>query len=276
MTKNSSNKTWLQKIKRFFLHKPKNKQQLLQLINEAQDEHLLDSASIEMLKRVITVSDKQVRDAMIPRSKMTVVPSHYTAEEALPIITQSGHSRFPVTTENQDKIIGILLAKDLLKVFNIENKKKLQIQRLMRPANYVPESKPLDILLKEFREDRNHMAIIIDEYGSTAGLITIEDVLEEIVGEIDDEHDPQKKQPRIKELDEKTFILNPLTAIEEFNEFFGVDFQHENFDTIGGLLLKKFSHVPKKGEKTTIDKFNFSILEANQRGIKSIKVKINA
>mgnify|MGYP001188409134 CR=1 FL=1 len=268
-------KTWREKINDIVLREPKDIDELIDIIRHAKQQGIIDLNALDMIEGVLSVTEKQVRDVMIPRPSMTVLPGNKTPSEVLKDVTQSKHSRFPIIDPATEKITGILLAKDLLKVITETNKLKMQIHKLARPAKIVPESKRLDVLLTEFREHRNHMAIVVDEYGRTAGLVTIEDVLEEIVGEIADEFDQKDTAPFIRQIDKTTFIVNALTPMDEFNEFFHTVFSHDDFDTIGGLLLKHFSHVPKKGATIEINTLRFAVLAANHRGIGKIKVTSN-
>lgn len=269
----TDNRTWIEKIRELLIHEPQTKEQLLTLINQAEQHEVIDADAKNMINGVLAVSEKHVRDVMVPRPRMVTIEGKKTATDILPVIIESGHSRFPVVGENPDKIIGILLAKDLLKVVQNKSKKNLQIQRLIRPPQFVPESKPLDNLLKEFRQNRYHLAVVIDEYGETAGLITIEDVLEEIVGEIDDEFDTGKERQFIRKENATSFIVKALTPVDEFNLFFNTQLPAKEADTIGGLLLKQFNYVPKKGESILIGNLNFTVIEASNRGILELKVQ---
>lgn len=268
----NASQPWLERIKQALLIEPQTKEQFIELIQHAKDRDLIDADALTMIQGVIAVSEKHVRDVMVPRPQMISIPGHYTTETTLPIVTQSGHSRFPVIDTSTNKIIGILLAKDLLKTIVDPTKKNTLIQRLARPAKFVPESKPLDVLLKEFREKRSHMAIVIDEYGQTSGLITIEDVLEEIVGEIDDEYDTENNDNYIEPLDEKTYRVRALIPIADFNLYFNTSFSSEEYETIGGLLLQEFNHVPKRGEYICFDNLTFTVTSANNRLIKELTV----
>ena len=270
-TESSDNRSWLEKIREMLQQEPQTKQQLLDLINHAEQHEVIDKDAMNMINGVISVSEKQVRDVMVPRTQMVVIPGDKTAIDILPIIVDSGHSRFPVIGENPDKIIGILMAKDLLKVIN-DKSNNMQVHRLVRPTNFVPESQPLDTLLKEFRQNRNHLAVVIDEYGETSGLITIEDVLEEIVGEIDDEYDTKQDRKYINKKDDQLFQVKALTPIDEFNQFFSTQYPTDDIDTIGGFLLKKFNCVPQKGETIQVDHIQFTVIKASSRGIIELKV----
>lgn len=264
---------WKKKIHHFFSKHPNDLQSLIEVIRLSAQHRIIDADSLNMIEGVLSVSEKQARDIMIPKPNMVMLSGQTKAKDCLAAITESQHSRFPVIDEATEKVIGILLAKDLLSIVIDTSKQNWQIQRIMRPAKIVPESKRLDVLLKEFREHRNHMAIVIDEYGLTAGLITIEDVLEEIVGDIADEFDSKDESPTITKKSKTTFVANAITSMEDFNEFFHTNFQHDDFDTIGGLLLKKFSRIPKKGDTISVESIHFTIISADQRGIKKVKIK---
>ena len=207
---------------------------------------------------------------------MVVVDQAWPLERILAVVVESGHSRFPVIGESRDEVVGILLAKDLLKFsggapgFDVAS---FDMRRLTRPAVFVPESKRLNVLLKDFRRGRNHMALVVDEYGGVAGLVTIEDVLEQIVGEIDDEYDEAESAPILKQ-DERRYLVNALTPIEEFNEYFGTDFPDEEFDTVGGFVLHRFGHMPKRGESVRIDRFNFNVQRADGRRVHQFQVTL--
>ena len=218
------------------------------------------------------VSDMQARDIMIPRSQMVFIKAGGSLEDILPQIIRSAHSRYPVIGDSPDDVLGILLAKDLLPQILVSDNGKFRIEDLLRPAMVVPESKRLNVLLREFRENRNHMAIVIDEYGGIAGLVTIEDVLEEIVGEIEDETDAQTDRS-IHMINEQEFMVKALTPIEEFNDYFDCKFGNEEFDTIGGLVIQAFGHMPARHEVTTIEGFRFEVVKADQRKIYSLRLR---
>lgn len=264
--------TWLTRFRDYLSPLPKNQVELVELLHDVKEQQLIDSETFEMIKGALQVSQMQVRDAMIPRPQMVVIDGYLTTQEALPQIIEAGHSRFPVTGEDRDEVVGILLAKDLLAVSHAENAPPTQIRQLVRHATFIPESKRLNVLLKEFRFNRNHMAIVVDEYGGVAGLITIEDVLEEIVGEIADEYDIEE-EPFIKPGNKQEFLVKALTPLDEFNEYFQTNFQAEDIDTIGGLVLKKLSHLPKRGESILIDNLKITVIEASKRGIQLLQVK---
>jgi magnesium and cobalt transporter len=249
----------------------KDREELLDQIREAQKQSVIDIDALMMIEGALQVSDMQVRDIMIPRSQMVVVERDKEPGEYLPIIIESAHSRFPVIGENRDEVVGILLAKDLLNYF-AQQDGEFDVRDIMRPAIFVPESKRLNILLQEFRTNRNHMAIVVDEYGGVAGLVTIEDVLEQIVGEIEDEHDFDD-DVFILEHDANHFTIKALTPIKEFNEHFNASLSDDGIDTIGGLLLQAFGHLPKRDESLIIDSFKFTVLRADSRRIHLLKVE---
>ncbi len=217
------------------------------------------------------VSDMQTREIMIPRSQMVVIKRESSLEEILPMIISSAHSRYPVIGENTDEVLGILLAKDLLPLVLEKDVDSIDITGMLRPATVVPESKRLNVLLREFRENRNHMAIVIDEYGGVAGLVTIEDVLEEIVGEIEDEHDVEPDS-YIKKLAENDYIVKALTPIDDFNEAFEAEFSDEEFDTIGGIILQQFGHLPRRNEVATVNGYEFKVLNADSRQVHLLRM----
>lgn len=264
-------RTLLERISYFLTGEPQDQQDLLEILRESQEKRLLDSDALNMIEGVMQVSEMRVRDIMIPRSQMVVVPREAELEAILPLVVEFAHSRFPVIEEDRSKVVGILLAKDLLA--NVLRDKNLKVENIMRPASVVPESKRLNILLKEFRTERNHMAIVVDEYGNAAGLVTIEDVLEQIVGKIEDEHDDDESQDYITKRNEREFIVNALTPIEEFNEYFNVDLENNDCDTIGGLVVQRLEHFPKKGEKLEMDNFLFEVLRADNRRVHLFKLK---
>ena len=269
MSKNQYDSRWLsflQKITAIFSSKPEDRHDLIELLRESETRNLLDQDALTMIEGALQVSEMQVRDIMIPRVQMIVVKNDAEAEDILATVVESGHSRFPVVSGNTDEIAGILLAKDLLNYFSDLENSKFNIKDMMRRAIYVPESKRLNVLLREFRSNRNHMAIVIDEYSGVAGLVTMEDVIEEIVGEIEDEHDIDDED-QIKPHGRNRYTVKALTQIEEFNDFFGTQLSDKEFDTIGGLALKAFGHVPKRGESIEIEGFNVKVLRSDKRRI---------
>jgi magnesium and cobalt transporter len=268
---NSTGK-WLKRLTQSFAAEPQNRQQLLEILREARTRGLLDADALPMLEGVLEVSDLQVRDIMVPRAQMVFVRRDDPASRILPTVVESGHSRFPVMDEDRDDIVGILLAKDLLRLVSSEVRERFDIREFMRPAMFVPESKRLNILLKEFRGSRNHMAIVVDEYGGVAGLVTIEDVIEQIVGEIDDEFDVEDDQ-NIRKEGERAFLVRGVTRIDEFNEYFGSHLSEgEGFETVAGLLMKELGRLPRRGETANIEGFEFRVVRADRRRIDALRV----
>lgn len=263
---------WLDKFKNPFNREPQNREDLLDTLQLARDQALIDIDAQSMIEGVLAVSDLRVRDIMIPRAEMAVIGRDDTLEQVLPVVIESAHSRFPVIGEDRAEVVGIMLAKDLLQYCG-ENAKKFNIRDVVRKAVFVPESKRLNVLLKEFRTNRNHMAIVIDEYGTAAGLVTIEDVLEQIVGEIEDEHDFDD-DVMILQRSEQEFTIKAQLDIDDFNEHFDADFSDEEFDTIGGIVTKAFGHLPKSGETVVIDRFEFRIIRADSRKIRLLAVHL--
>ena len=265
-------KSWLDKISQAFSTEPQNKEEVITFLRDAHNSHLLDGVSLSIIEGAIQIADMKVREVMVPRPQMVAVHETQSPEEFLPKIISSGHSRFPVVGDNSDEIIGILLAKDLLPLVLSTNLKKFRLKDILRPVNVIPESKRLSSLLNEFRTNRYHIAVVIDEYGGISGLITIEDVLEEIVGEIEDEHDIDQEDAYIREADDGSFIVNALTPIEEFNEHFDLAFNDDEFDTIGGIVMQHLGRLPNHNEEIEIAKLTFKILSADRRRIRSLQV----
>jgi magnesium and cobalt transporter len=266
-------RNWFEVLSQALLREPKDRSELTRLLRDAQQRNLLDYDALSMIEGVLEVSEMQVRDVMIPRTQMAVININDRPEQFLPLIIESAHSRFPVIGDNRDEVLGILLAKDLLPYFAQPDQQDFSVRDQLRPAVFIPESKRLNVLLRDFRANRNHMAIVVDEYGGIAGLVTIEDVLEQIVGDIEDEHDIEEDTFIIKHSDNR-YTIKALTPIEEFNEQFAVNFPEDEFDTIGGLLIQKFGRMPKRGEVTTIDKFRFKVLRADSRRIYLLQVTL--
>ncbi|MGE3318650.1 MAG: HlyC/CorC family transporter [Candidatus Berkiella sp.] len=253
--------------------KPKTRAQLLTLLQQAHQSQLLELDSLRMIEGVIQVAQMSVSEIMIPRAEMVVVPKEATLNEILPIAIKSGHSRFPVIGENKDEVIGILLAKDLLNFYMEGNTERFSIKEILRPVVFIPENKRLNILLNEFRKNRNHIAIIVDEYGGVSGLVSIEDVLEQIVGEIEDEHDIER-DVYIRKHKDGYYSIKAITPIEEFNEFFGTNLKDDEYDTIGGLVLQGLGHLPKRGESIMIENIPFKVLRANSRRIQMLQTTL--
>lgn len=266
--------SWLQRFCDILQIEPKDKQELIAVLEDASQRHLLDSEAFQMIKGVLQVAEMQVRDIMVPYAQMVVIEDHSTPREFIPKIIESAHSRFPVVKKDSDEIIGLLLAKDILRFYFNENAHHFDMHDILYPATYVPESKRLDVLLKEFRLNYNHMAIVTDEYGATAGLVTIEDILEEIVGDIEDEHYVDDDDTYIREFNEKQYIIQGLTPIERFNNYFNSNLSDKDFDTIGGLVAQKFGHLPKRSETIEIDKFQFNVLHSDKRRIRLLRVNL--
>lgn len=270
-SRQAQSKSFIDRIGLLLSGEPRDQEDLLEILREAQERRLLDSDALSMIEGVLQVSEMRVRDIMIPRIQMVVVPKDAELETIFPLVTEFGHSRYPVIEEDRSKVVGVLMAKDLLA--NALQDKTLRVEDIMRPASIVPESKRLNVLLKEFRTERNHMAIVVDEYGTAAGLVTIEDVLEQIVGEIEDEHDSTDEE-YILQRSKREFTLKALTPIEEFNEYFSADLSDEECDTIGGFIVQQLEHLPKKGEKLEYDGFRFEIIRADNRRLHLIKLKL--
>ena len=243
------------------------------LIRTIKSAKRIPHDSSRMIEGVLKISDMQARDIMTPRPKMVMIDHRLPLEEIQAIVVDSGHSRFPVVGDNRDEIKGVLLAKDLLRYFSRASTKGFDINAVLRQAFFVPESKKLNILLKEFRHHHNHLVVVVDEYGGVAGLVTIEDVLEQIVGEIEDEFDDEQGIC-IEKLSRHKYIVKSLTSVDEFNEYFGCKMDHESFDTIGGLVTHALGHVAKRGEKIVIDQFHFKVLRTSQKHIQLLRLKL--
>jgi len=265
-------RNWLERIGQIFQGEPRDKDELIELLQDARKRGLLDTDALSMIEGVLAVADMQVRDIMIPRSRMVVVDREADLESFLPVIIESAHSRFPVIGENRDEVVGLLLAKDLLP-FVAQGGSGFNIREVLRPAVFVPESKRLNVLLREFRASRNHMAIVVDEYGGVAGLVTIEDVIEQIVGEIVDEHDIEEEEHAILPAGDGCYTVRALTPISQFNDHFGARFPDDEFDTIGGLVLNGFGRMPKRGEALDMAGFLFTVLRADSRRVYLLEVR---
>ncbi|HEX5843376.1 MAG TPA: HlyC/CorC family transporter [Pseudomonas sp.] len=264
-------KSWFNRLTQAFAHEPKNRKELLEVLREAHQNKLLDSEALAIVEGAIQVADLQVRDIMVPRSQMMSIKANQTPKEFLPSIIEAAHSRYPVVGESLDDVVGILLAKDLLPLILSGEQPNFNIKDLLRPATFVPESKRLNVLLREFRANHNHMAVVIDEYGGVAGLVTIEDVLEQIVGDIEDEHDVEEDS-YVKPLPSGDFLVKALTPIDSFNEAFDTEFSDDEFDTVGGLVMSAFGHLPKRNEITQIGEFRFRVLNADSRRIHLLRL----
>jgi magnesium and cobalt transporter len=262
---------WLERLSNLLLREPEDREQLIELLHSAYEKNLLDADALSMIEGVLQVSEMQVRDVMIPRSQMDVIDITDPPEKFIPFVIETAHSRFPVIDENKDDVIGILLAKDLLRYYAGED---FNVRDMLRPAVFIPESKRLNVLLKEFRSNRNHIAIVVDEYGGVAGMVTIEDVLEQIVGDIEDEYDFDETEDNIIRDTHGRYRIKALTEIVDFNEALGSHFSDEEFSTIGGLVVSKFGHLPKRGEQITFDQLSFTILRADSRRLHSMLVEL--
>jgi len=263
--------SWLRRLVESLAGEPQDLDQLEGVLADAKERGLIDAEVLRMLEGVLEVSEIQVRDVMVPRSQMVVVQRDDPPERILPVVIESGHSRFPVIGDDRDEVIGILLAKDLLRFFAQASDADFDIRECVRPAVFIPEAKRLNVLLKEFRVSHNHMAIVVDEYGGISGLLTIEDVLEQIVGDIGDEYDIDEGEGIRKEAD-RTWTVPALTRIEEFNSTFGTRFSDEECDTIGGLVLHELGRMPRRGEAVQIGGVELKVTRADRRRIETLRV----
>ncbi|MEO7320771.1 MAG: transporter associated domain-containing protein [Nitrosospira sp.] len=265
--------SWLERVSALVLREPGDREQLLALLHSALERNLFDSDALSMIEGVIQVSEMQARDIMVPRSQMEVIDINETPNKFIPLIIETAHSRFPVTENDKNNVIGILLAKDLLRYYAEEE--EFHVRDMLRPVVFIPESKRLNVLLKDFRSNRNHIAIVVDEYGGVAGLVTIEDVLEQIVGEIEDEHDFDEVEDNIVQDPSGHFRVKAVTEIADFNERLGGDLSDADYDTIGGLVLNKFGRLPKRGEAVVVGPFKFTVLRADSRRLYTLLVETN-
>jgi magnesium and cobalt transporter len=263
--------TLLERLSAFLSREPDDREELLRLLHGAFEHKLLDADALSIIEGALQVSEMTVRDIMIPRAQMDVVSIEDEPAQFIPFVLETRHSRFPVIGENKDDVVGILLAKELLNYY--ANPESFELHDTLRPVVFVPESKRLNVLLRDFRANRNHIAIVVDEYGGVSGLVTIEDVLEQIVGDIEDEYDFDEAEGNIIAEANGRYRVKAQTEIAAFNEKFGSDFSDEEFDTIGGLVLKAFGRLPKRGETTTIDKFRFRVVRADSRRIYTLQVE---
>ncbi|MEE4244634.1 MAG: transporter associated domain-containing protein [Kangiellaceae bacterium] len=277
MDEHPPSRSWLHRLTQLLQAEPKDRADIVEILKTAQQNALINYDVLAMLEGVLQVSEMQARDIMVPRPQIVVVEHDMALADILAIAVESSHSRFPVIGDDRDDIEGILLAKDLLPILleqsQSDDEVKLHLKDMLRPAVIVPESKRLDVLLKDFRANRNHMAIVVDEYGAVAGLVTIEDVLEQIVGEIEDEHDMDDEDDFIKAHSPTEFVIKAQTSIEEFNEYFNCNFDDGDFDTIGGLIVHAFGHVPSKDEMVSLDDFDFTVLAADTRRVKLLRMQ---
>ena len=265
-------KSLLQRIGSFFSRNPSNSDEVADMLRSAENESIIDADALQIMEGALKVSDLQAREILIPKSQMTLIESDFSLEKVLSIVTQSQHSRFPVIGESSDDVLGILLAKELIPLI-LQGKESFDLKNMLRPANVIPESKRISVLLKEFREQRYHMAIVIDEYAGVSGLLTIEDILEEIVGEIEDETDEAEPE-QIIALKNNKYSVDAITEISDFNEYFDVGLPDDEFDTVGGLVIDAFGRLPEINEVETIDKFKFKVIAGDSRKITRVQVSL--
>jgi magnesium and cobalt transporter len=270
---NGASRSWLDRLSHALTGEPRDREDLVELLRDAQKRNLLDADVLAMIEGALQVADMQVKDIMVPRAQMVTVPVQATPEEIIALIVESGHSRFPVVGSVPDEVIGILLAKNLLSYFH-DNREGFELKQFVRPAAFIPESKRLNILLKEFRDSRNHMALVVDEYGGVVGLVTIEDVLEQIVGEIDDEHDTDEES-WIQAMGERHYNVLALTPVNEFNEYFDTRLDSADYDTIGGYVTGELGRVPSRGEHIRVGELDFRVLRADNRRVHLLQLNID-
>lgn len=263
----SSSPNWIERILNSLSGRPADRQQLVETLRAAVANGLIDIDALTMIEGVLEISEMQVRDAMVPRAQMVVLDEDDDFDTMLATVAESGHSRFPVISNRKDQIVGVVLAKDMLRLVLGSGDYKFELHDIMRPAKFVPESKRLNVLLNEFRESRQHLAVVVDEYSAVAGLVTIEDVLEQIVGEIDDEHDDVSVDNSIYLRKEGQFAIKALATIEDFNEYFGVELDDSEFDTIGGLVTQSLGRMPRQGDEVDIEDFHFVVKKADTRRV---------
>ena len=265
-------KSLLQRIGSFFSRNPSNSDEVADMLRSAENESIIDADALQIMEGALKVSDLQAREIMIPKSQMTLIESDFSLEKVLSVVTQSQHSRFPVIGESSDDVLGILLAKELIPLI-LQGKESFDLKNMLRPANVITESRRISVLLKEFREQRYHMAIVIDEYAGVSGLLTIEDILEEIVGEIEDETDEAEPE-QIIALKNNKYSVDAITEISDFNEYFDVGLPDDEFDTVGGLVIDAFGRLPEINEVETIDKFKFKVIAGDSRKITRVQVSL--
>jgi len=264
-------RSWLSRLGLTLLGKSMEREDIIKILRNATDRQLIDQDALDMIEGVFQVSTMQVRDIMVPRSQMVVLERDVSPEEFLTVMNEHGYSRYPVIKEDRDDVIGVLLAKDLLRYFDSDQQQRFVFKDILRQAVFVPESKRLNVLLADFRANRNHMAIVMNEYGGVAGLVTIEDVLEQIVGDIQDEFDYDEDDSMIRKIDDG-FIVKALTPLEDFNDYFSCVFQQGDTETIGGLITNAFSYLPERGESIAVNGFHFTVLHCDSRRINLLKL----
>ncbi len=266
---------WMRRLGRSLAGAPRSREELSEILREARQIELMDADAQLMIEGVLKAADTPVEHIMIPRSQMVVIEHDMAIEDVLRAVVDSGHSRFPVIGENRDQVQGILLAKDLLKFAGQDvDSSEFRIQDCLRAPEFVPENKRLNVLLKEFRSGRNHMAMVVDEYGGVSGLVTIEDVLETIVGDIDDEYDETEGASILRQ-DSRHYLVKGLCSIEDFNTYFGANFSDEEFDTLGGLVTHHFGRLPKSGETLALGEFEFQVARADSRRLAMLRVTVS-
>ena len=265
-----AHRTWWDRLGHLFSGEPRNRNELLEELRAAQSNGLLSVDTLTMVEGAIKVTELDVDDVMVPRAQIVMLAADSTLSDLLATVVESGHSRFPVHGEDKDEILGILLAKDLLKFFGAAE--HFDIRAIMRPAVLIPESMRLNVLLEEFRLSRNHMALVVNEYGGVAGLVTIEDVLEQIVGEIDDEHDDEEEPALMHVQPDGGWLVSALTPIADFNEQAGSAYSDEEFDTIGGMVTSEFGHLPEVGEQIAVGDYLFHVTQADDRRVQQFRV----
>lgn len=267
--------SWFKRFKQIFCCEPRNREELVRQLRKSKQHALLDAQALKMIEGVLQISDRQVREVMIPRAKITVISDDISLPKLLPIVIDSGHSRFPVISNSNKEVLGLLLAKDLLKYNPLVHQDSFNIRDIIRPVVFIPESKRLDSLLEEFQHKHYHMAIVVDEYGAVSGLVTIEDVLEEIVGEIEDEYD-DNEEIFVQKQTEHQFLVKALMPIEAFNDYFSSNFATEQFDTIGGFIANRFGYLPKRGANIILGPLHFRVLRADNRQIRLLQVSVHS
>jgi magnesium and cobalt transporter len=266
----NSKPSLLERISALLMREPEDREQLIELLRSSYERNLLDADALAMIEGVMQVSEMQAREIMVPRSQMDVIDINESPGQFIPMVILTAHSRFPVIGTNRDDVIGILLAKDLLRYYAGEE--EFNVREMLRPAVFIPEAKPLNVLLKEFRKNRNHIAIVVDEYGGVSGLITIEDVLEQIVGDIEDEYDFDDIEDNIVQEKGGQYRVKALTEIDDFNSVFGTTYDDAEFDTIGGVVMQRFGRVPKRGEQIGLGNLTFKVLRADSRRLHLLQV----
>ncbi|PSW59800.1 magnesium/cobalt transporter CorC [Photobacterium kishitanii] len=271
-TEGPSRKSFFERIGQLFQGDPQNREELVEVFRDSEENDLIDHDTRDMLEGVMEIAEMRVRDIMIPRSQMTTVERSQKLEDLIDLIVEAQHSRYPVISDDKDHVEGILLAKDLLR-YLLPDSEPFDIDKVLRPAVVVPESKRVDRLLKEFREERYHMAIVVDEFGGVSGVITIEDILEQIVGEIEDEFDDEEEQ-EVRQLSKHTYAVKALTTIEDFNELFQTSFCDEEVDTVGGLVMMNFGHLPSRGEVVEVNGYSFKVTSSDNRRVIQLQVTV--